>query len=85
MPDVLIIPGLIVLIVCVVALLARSRSKSGNKAQRGCAPGQGDQVIDTSYGSGGLGGGHGDVTRVTRDPQKYARAFVPRSARKTRR
>ncbi len=68
--------------VVLVILLARSRAKTENKSPRGTEPGQGDQLIDTTYGMGGPGGGHGGAIRVTRDPQEYAKAFVPHHAKK---
>ena len=44
---------------------------------RGVEPGEGHVEIESQYFSG-LGGGSHHVTRVPRDPQAYARAFVPR-------
>ncbi|HKL55656.1 MAG: hypothetical protein ACX93P_09060 [Roseovarius sp.] len=79
-----VILGLVAVIV-LVAALARSRAVSERKPARGCDPGQGDQLVDIGYASGGAGGGHGGVIRVTRDPQQYARGFVPASAQKPNR
>ncbi|RKT34518.1 hypothetical protein BXY70_0536 [Roseovarius halotolerans] len=76
-----IILGLVA-VAALVAALARSRAVSERKSPRGCEPGQGDQLVDIGYASGGSGGGHGGVIRVTRDPQQYARAFVPSRALK---
>ncbi len=70
-------------VIGLVAALARVRARAErDKARRGSEPGQGDQLIDTGYHSGGLGGGHGSVIRVTRDPQQYARGFVPAHAKR---
>lgn len=69
---------LITLCIAVVTLLARSRAKADPKT-RGTKPGFGDQLIDMSYGTGGPGGGHSAVICVTRDPQKYAKAMMPKS------
>ncbi len=44
---------------------------------RGVDPGQGDQLIDHGTVLGG-GGGHVTVSRVTRDPQEYAKAMAPK-------
>jgi hypothetical protein len=74
--------GGLVAVVVLVVLLARSRARNDDKDRRGTEPGEGDQLIDNAYYSGGLGGGHGDVTRVPRDPQEYAKAFVPPDAPK---
>ena len=71
--------GLIALIVLTVAL-ARSRMRGDGDTTRGSEPGTGDHVIDISYNSGGPGGGHHAVLRIPRDPQDYARRFVPASA-----
>ena len=73
--------GVIALIVLTVAL-ARSRMRADGDTRRGSDPGTGDHVIDISYNSGGPGGGHPGVLRVPRDPQDYARRFVPQSARR---
>jgi len=68
----------LVLSIAAVILLARSRAKADPKT-RGTKPGLGDQLIDMSYGTGGPGGGHSAVIRVTRDPQQYAKAMMPKS------
>ncbi|KIT14700.1 hypothetical protein [Jannaschia aquimarina] len=44
---------------------------------RGVDPGKGYTEIESQYFSG-LGGGSQMTTRVPKDPQEYARAFVPR-------
>jgi len=83
--DWLVIPGGIALIVILVGLLARSRARAESaKNRRGTDPGEGDQLIDSGYYAGGLGGGHGGVIRVTRDPQQYAKGFVPSGKRRPR-
>jgi len=71
--------GLVALIVLTLAL-ARSRMRGDADTTRGSEPGTGDHVIDISYNSGGPGGGHHAVLRIPRDPQDYARRFVPASA-----
>lgn len=52
------------------------RAERGAGRPRGVAPGTGHLEITSEYSSG-LGGEH-MTTRVPRDPQDYARAFVPR-------
>jgi len=74
-----ILMGIVTLVISLATLRYRS-----NLDKRGTEPGQGDQLIDMSFSSGGPGGGHGTVIRVTRDPQKYAQAFVPASAKETK-
>ena len=61
-----------------VALLARAAVRRDAREGRGTEPGQGDRLIDMGYYSGGPGGGHGTAIRVTRDPQAFARAMMPR-------
>jgi len=46
---------------------------------RGALPGKGDHVIDANYNSG-LGGQPGQF-RVPKDPDEYARRFVPKARR----
>ena len=49
--------------------------------ERGTAPGIGYTEIEANYHSGGPGGGHSAIIRVPRDPQEYARSFVPHHAK----
>ncbi len=57
------------------ALVALRREKD---EPRGSEPGEGYHVIEANYHSGGGGGGHSSTFRVPKDPQEYARAFVPK-------
>ncbi len=60
----------------------RKRQKFG-KPPRGTAPGRGDTLVN--HGNemgGGHGGGHPTAHRVTKDPQIYAKAFVPETTEK---
>ncbi|MGB3407926.1 MAG: hypothetical protein WBA67_10570 [Jannaschia sp.] len=50
---------------------------------RGVDPGEGFVEIESDYSSG-VGGGNHLTSRVPRDPQAYARTFVPRRNRQTR-
>ncbi len=68
---------LLILVLRTVAVIRRE----GRNPMRGAPPGTGHHVIDASYLSGGGGGGHHATFKVPRDPQDYARAFVPRAAR----
>ncbi|MEM1078419.1 MAG: hypothetical protein AAGI09_07820 [Pseudomonadota bacterium] len=52
-----------------------------NPPERGSAPGVGYTKIEANYHSGGPGGGHSTIIRVPRDPQEYARSFVPHHAK----
>ena len=55
--------------------------QEGDARPRGVEPGEGHVEIESQYFSG-LGGGSHQITRVPRDPQEYARAFVPRKERR---
>ncbi|CUH28761.1 hypothetical protein JSE7799_00822 [Jannaschia seosinensis] len=57
---------------------AEARQDNGGRP-RGVRPGSGYTEVQSEYFSG-LGGGSQSATRVPRDPQEYARAFVPRRA-----
>lgn len=60
------------------AFIVRSAMKNRRSDKiRGVKPGHGDQLIDHGTVLGG-GGGHVTVSRVTRDPQAYAKAMVPK-------
>ncbi|MEM9475628.1 MAG: hypothetical protein AAGA71_10055 [Pseudomonadota bacterium] len=67
----------VILIVLAVRALIVVRNE--RDAPRGSLPGKGHHVIDASYFSGGGGGGQSGAFRVPKDPQDYARAFVPRN------
>ena len=56
-------------------LRSEARRDDGGRP-RGTAPGEGYTEIESDYFSG-VGGGSQSVTRVPKDPQEYARAFVP--------
>jgi len=78
--EALVIAGLVVAIALAAWLKARQTLRREAGRSRGLAPGTGDHIIDVEYSSG-LGGGHSTQIRVPRDPQAYARRFVPRAAR----
>jgi len=69
---------LVTVIIALVVLFTRRRVRATPKT-RGTKPGRGDQLIDVSVGGGSPGGGHGSVIRVTRDPQLYTKAMMPKS------
>ena len=52
--------------------------RSEKDARRGSEPGTGDHIIEAPYHSGGAGGGHDGRFTVPRDPQAYAKLFVPK-------
>ena len=65
-----------ILVIRAVRAFVVMRRETG--APRGAEPGKGYHIIDSSYFSGGGGGGHQSSFRVPRDPQEYARGFVPK-------
>lgn len=73
--DAAIIIGLCVAIGIVLWLTAARAIRSDSKTERGLEPGDGDHIIDVNYSSG-LGGQQSQI-RVPRDPQEYAKTFVP--------
>ena len=78
----LVIGGLVAAIAAVVVIrtLAVMRAEKGRP--RGAAPGRGHTRVEAGYWSGGGGGGHDGHFDVPRDPQDYARRFVPRAQRR---
>lgn len=74
--PVVLLSGAILLVLVVRAAIV-IRSEKGQL--RGSPPGKGHHIVDANYNSG-LGGQTGQF-RVPRDPDEYARRFVPRSRR----
>ena len=72
---IVVISAMILVVLFVRAILVM---RSEGKSSRGSAPGRGHHTIDSSYFSGGGGGGHQSSFQVPRDPQEYAKGFVPR-------
>ena len=65
--------------IVIVMLLARAVQvlRQEQNEPRGTAPGKGYTVIESHYISGGAGGGDSVTYTVPKDPQEYAKAFVP--------
>lgn len=68
---------LVVLIVGLLAIRAWAVMRAERGARRGAEPGEGYHVIRSEYFSGGGGGGETTEYTVPKDPQAYARLFVP--------
>jgi hypothetical protein len=68
--------GLIAVVGSVLIFSSTLKNERSQKI-RGAKPGQGDQLIDHGTVLGG-GGGHVTVSRVTKDPQEYAKAMAPK-------
>ena len=75
----LVIVAISAAIVALVTLKALAVMRAERGRPRGVAPGRGHTRVEAGYWSGGAGGGHGGHFDVPRDPQTYARRFVPRS------
>ncbi len=60
-----------------VWIMRAEAAQGDGGAPRGTDPGKGYTEIRSEYFSG-LGGGSQQTTRVPKDPQEYARAFIPR-------
>ncbi|MBV0911538.1 hypothetical protein [Anianabacter salinae] len=61
------------------------RRRTHGKRKQGTPPGQGDQLLHAGERIAFIGAGNEDasrVWRVTRDPQDYAKGFVPGRNRK---
>ncbi|KEJ97852.1 MULTISPECIES: hypothetical protein [Roseobacteraceae] len=69
--------------VLLFAVLRAAQSIRHHKdSERGSDPGTGYHEVEANYHSGGAGGGHSYSFKVPRDPQEYAKTFVPRNKRK---
>jgi hypothetical protein len=81
MAQFLVIGLLVAAIVAVLAIHTQRIIRAERGQKPGQPPGDGEFVHEVTYSSG-LGGGQTAVLRVPRDPQAYARQFVPRDQRK---
>jgi len=76
-----IVVALLVLAIGAAAWLkARQAIRRESGGRQGLSPGDDDHIIEVEYSSG-IGGGHATQIRVPRDPQAYARHFIPLGAR----
>ncbi|WGW02685.1 hypothetical protein [Tropicibacter oceani] len=80
MDPVAVVLILVALIVVVTALLAISAGRQ-SPGSRGSAPGKGFHELRSDYQSG-MGGGHSQSWKIPRDPQDYAKLFIPKDAKK---
>ncbi len=80
--DIVVISLLVIAILAVTIVSAGMALRREAGRPRGVEPGEGHTEIEVNYHSGGMGGGHSAKIRVPRDPQAYARAFVPGRNRK---
>ena len=80
--DVIVILLLSLAILLVAVISGAVALKQTRGTERGSLPGKGDHVIEANYSSGAGGGGHSTTYTIPRDPQEYAKRFVPREKRK---
>lgn len=78
MNDIALPAVLSVLILGVLAVRAWMVMRAERGARPGAEPGQGHHVMRSEYFSGGGGGGETTEYTVPKDPQAYARLFVPK-------
>jgi hypothetical protein len=76
----IVILSLAILAVAVISGAVALRQSRGT--ERGSLPGKGDHIIEVNYSSGAGGGGQSTTYRVPKDPQEYAKRFIPREKRK---
>ncbi|WP_136441520.1 hypothetical protein [Pacificoceanicola onchidii] len=72
---------ILVVLIAVVAVALAVVSERQNPGKRGSAPGSGHHELHSRYTSG-VGGGHERSWKVPRDPQEYAKLFIPKDSRK---
>lgn len=77
--DTVLILVLIVAIAVVVAILARRAIAEDEGRKRGSEPGEGYHTLHSHYSSGL--GGQSRSYKVPRDPQEYAKHFIPKDKR----
>ena len=73
------IVALSALILVVLGARAFFVVRKEKNTKRGSEPGTGYHEIEANYFSGGGGGGHQGSFKVPKDPQEYARQFVPKT------
>ncbi|MEO1139532.1 MAG: hypothetical protein AAFW87_08755 [Pseudomonadota bacterium] len=76
----LFVPIILVLIVAAVAGLAILGQRK-DPGKLGSKPGKGVHTLESDYQSG-VGGGNVTRWTVPRDPQEYAKRFIPKDAKK---
>ncbi|RXV63230.1 hypothetical protein C6W92_10060 [Roseovarius sp. A46] len=77
-----VLSGLVLLLAVLrAAQVLRQERESGSGARRGTEPGSGDSIIESHYSSG-VSGGQSMTYRISRDPQTYAKLFIPKDRKK---
>ncbi len=73
-----VLSGLVLLL---AGLRAAQSLREDHTTGRGTEPGPGDSVISSFYSSG-VSGGQSMSYRISRDPQTYAKIFIPKDRTK---
>jgi hypothetical protein len=82
MTAVILCGAILAILVARAAWIMRAEARRADGGRpRGVEPGEGHVEIRSEYMSG-VGGGSQMTSRVPRDPDAYARAFVPRRLRR---
>ncbi|MEM6728542.1 MAG: hypothetical protein AAF618_08580 [Pseudomonadota bacterium] len=68
-----------IIVILLVRAITVVRNERGVQP-RGAEPGEGDHIIHSEYSSGLSG--HATTYKIPRDPQAYAKRFVPRGTQK---
>ena len=76
--DLTLVVILSILVLIVAVLRGLQALKHTRDTYRGAEPGTGYHDIDATDHSGGGGGGHQTTYRIPRDPQEYAKRFIPK-------
>jgi len=77
-----VLSGLVLLLAVLRAAQALHHERgTPREGGRGSAPGAGESIIDSHYSSG-VSGGQNMSYRISRDPQTYAKLFIPKDRKK---
>ena len=79
--DAVVVILLLLAAIGVLAVAVAIVNQRRNPGSRGSEPGEGYHTLTSDYQSG-VGGGQSRTWTVPRDPQAYARLFVPKDAEK---
>jgi len=77
-----VLSGLVLLLAVMrAAQVLRQERGTPREGGRGTEPGPGDSIIESHYSSG-VSGGQSMSYRISRDPQTYAKLFIPKDHKK---
>ncbi|WP_135504966.1 hypothetical protein [Roseovarius aestuariivivens] len=72
---------LLIVLIFLAAIVLAGVSLRRDPGRRGSAPGKGHHTLRSDYNSG-MGGGNSAEWQVPRDPQAYAKRFIPKGKTK---